>query len=50
MHLQIFKSHYYYHKLIEPNVKSHVGLLDHVLLEQQFVSLRPQHSPTMKLL
>jgi hypothetical protein len=35
MHLQILKSHYCYYKLIEPNVKSHVGLLDHVLFEQQ---------------
>jgi hypothetical protein len=35
MHLQILKSHYCYYKLTEPNAKSHVGLLDHVLFEQQ---------------
>ncbi len=31
-HLQIFKSHCCYRKLIEPNVKSHVGVLDHFFM------------------
>jgi len=39
MHLQILKSHYCYRKLIEPSVKSHGGLVYHVLLKQQFVFL-----------
>jgi hypothetical protein len=34
-HLQIFKSHYCCQRLIERYAKSHEGLLDHVLLEQQ---------------
>jgi len=33
------KSNYCYRKLTKPNAKSHVGLLNHVLLEQQFVFL-----------
>jgi hypothetical protein len=32
--LQIFKSHYCYQKMTQPNGKSHAPLLDHVLLEQ----------------
>jgi hypothetical protein len=32
--LQIFKSHYYYQKMIQPIGKSDAPLLDHVLLEQ----------------
>jgi hypothetical protein len=35
MHLQILKSHYYCRKLTKPYAKSHVGVLDHVLLEQR---------------
>jgi hypothetical protein len=35
MHQQILKSHYCCYKLTELDVKSHVGLLDHVLFEQQ---------------
>jgi hypothetical protein len=33
LHLHILKSHYCCQKLIEPNAKSHVGLLDEVLFE-----------------
>jgi len=36
MHLQIFKSHYCCWRLIELDAKSNVGLLGHVLFEQQF--------------
>ncbi len=34
-HLQIFKSHYCCQRLTKPDAKSHAGLLNHVLLEQQ---------------
>jgi hypothetical protein len=33
VHLQILKSHYCCWRLIEPNVKSHVVLLDHMLFK-----------------
>ncbi len=36
MHVQILKSHYCCWRLIELDAKSNVGLLGHVLLEQQF--------------
>jgi hypothetical protein len=32
-HLQILKSHYCYHKIIQLDGKSHVPLLEHVLFE-----------------